>query len=148
MPGDMEMLETTSPRPSREEPLVPLGEPAQCCRSSSPGWHFPRQQTSLAVGTGACPALLPAARYPPPSPAFYHYLTHDKPITMLKIGITVISGRCPETGPEIQHCFARGSNKLLKVTYDLSLLRIPDSDTASPREAALWVPEHLLGSSL
>lgn len=63
---------------------------------------------------------------------------------MLKIGIIAIPGRCPGAGPEKQQCFAQGSNKLLKVTYDLSLLRIPDSDTASPREAASWVPEHLL----
>lgn len=67
---------------------------------------------------------------------------------MLKIGITVIPDRCPRTGPEKQQCFAQGSNKLLKVTYDLSLLWIPDSDTASPREAASWVPEHLLWLSL
>lgn len=74
------------------------------------------------------PSLL-CFQHLPPSTAFYHYLTHDKPIMMLKIGITVIPGRCPGTFPETQQRFARGSNKLLKVTYDLSLLWIPDSDT-------------------
>lgn len=67
---------------------------------------------------------------------------------MLKIEITLVPGECPATGPETQHCSAPGSNKLLKVTNDLSLLWIPDSDTASLKEAASWVPEHLLWMSL
>lgn len=67
---------------------------------------------------------------------------------MLKIGITVLPGRYPGTGPQKQQCFAQGSNELLKVTYDLSLLWTANSDTASPREAASWVPEHLLWLSL
>lgn len=43
----------------------------------------------------------------------------------------------PRTGPEEQQYFAQGNNKLLKVTYDLSLPWFPDSDTVSPQGSSL-----------